>query len=133
VPGSVSWPRGAVPGTDIPPLPLRPMLLDCLARQASGCRAARVVCVQSEMELVSAGPHRLCVPMPGRAERLSAPRRGTAACEPVDDRENRHKLGSDAASSSDLQLRARWSPGLRLTTASPVKPRQTSVPHRQDG
>src|SRR5580704_14412941 len=38
-------------------------LLDYLAGQASGCRLARAVGVQSEMELAFAGLHRLCAPM----------------------------------------------------------------------
>ena len=48
-------------------------LLDYLAGRARGCRVARVVGVQSEMELAFAGLHQLCAPMLGRAERLPAP------------------------------------------------------------
>ena len=53
------------------------VLLDYLAGQASGsgCRVARVVGVQSEMELAFAGLHQLCAPMLGRAERLPVPQR----------------------------------------------------------
>jgi DNA-binding CsgD family transcriptional regulator len=40
---------------------------------ASGCRVARAVGVQSEMELAFAGLHQLCAPMLGPAERLPAP------------------------------------------------------------
>src|SRR4030095_10030642 len=48
-------------------------LLDYLAGQARGCRVARVVGVQTEMELAFAGLHQLCAPMLGRAEHLPAP------------------------------------------------------------
>jgi DNA-binding CsgD family transcriptional regulator len=53
-------------------------LLGYLAGQASdsGCRVARAVGVQSEMELAFAGLHQLCAPMLGRAERLPVPQRG---------------------------------------------------------
>ena len=52
-------------------------LMDYLAGRASGlgCRVARVVGVQSEMELAFAGLHQLCAPMLGRAERLPLPQR----------------------------------------------------------
>lgn len=40
------------------------VLLDYLAEHASGCRVARAVGVQSEMELAFAALHRLCAPMP---------------------------------------------------------------------
>src|SRR5919197_6735108 len=50
-------------------------LLDHLARQASGCRVARAVGVQSEMELAFAGLHQLCAPMLNRLARLPAPQR----------------------------------------------------------
>ncbi len=51
------------------------VLLEYLAEQASGwgCRVARAVGVQSEMELAFAGLHQLCAPMLGRVERLPAP------------------------------------------------------------
>ena len=51
------------------------MLLDYLAGQAagSGCRVARVMGVQPEMELAFAGLHQLCAPMLSRAERLPGP------------------------------------------------------------
>ena len=51
------------------------VLLDYLAGQARGCRVARAVGVQSEMELAFAGLHQLCAPMLGRAERLPGPQR----------------------------------------------------------
>jgi DNA-binding CsgD family transcriptional regulator len=50
-------------------------LLDYLAGQASGCRLARAVGVQSEMELAFAGLHRLCAPMLDHAESLPSPQR----------------------------------------------------------
>jgi DNA-binding CsgD family transcriptional regulator len=51
------------------------VLLDYLAGQAAGagCRVARAVGVQWEMELAFAGLHQLCGPMLGRAERLPVP------------------------------------------------------------
>src|SRR6516165_2144641 len=69
------------------------MLLDHLAGRASGagCRVARSVGVQSEMELAFAGLHQLCAPMLGHAERLPVPQRealriafGLAAGPPPD-------------------------------------------------
>ena len=48
-------------------------LLDYLVEQASGCRLARAVGVQSEMELAFAGVHQLCAPMLDRLERLPVP------------------------------------------------------------
>ena len=69
------------------------VLLDYLAGRASGsgCRVARAVGVQSEMELAFAGLHQLCAPMLGRAEGLPAPQRdalrtafGLAAGPPPD-------------------------------------------------
>jgi hypothetical protein len=50
-------------------------LLDYLAEQASGCRVARAVGVESEMELAFAGVHQLCAPMLDRLERLPGPQR----------------------------------------------------------
>jgi DNA-binding CsgD family transcriptional regulator len=50
-------------------------LLDYLAGRASGCRIARAVGVQSEMELAFAGLHRLCAPMLDHAKALPAPQR----------------------------------------------------------
>ncbi|HXW81912.1 MAG TPA: AAA family ATPase, partial [Acidimicrobiales bacterium] len=50
-------------------------LLDYLARQASGCRVARIAGIQSEMELAFAGLHQLCGPMLDHLERLPAPQR----------------------------------------------------------
>ena len=69
------------------------MLLDHLAGRASGagCRVARAVGVQAEMELAFAGVHQLCAPMLGHAERLPVPQRdalrtafGIAAGPPPD-------------------------------------------------
>ena len=69
------------------------VLLDYLAGRASGsgCRVARVVGVQSEMELAFAGLHQLCAPMLSRAERLPVPQQdalraalGMAAGRPPD-------------------------------------------------
>jgi predicted ATPase len=67
------------------------VLLDYLAGRASGCRVARAVGVQSEMELAFAGLHQLCAPMLGHAERLPVPQRdalriafGLAAGPPPD-------------------------------------------------
>ena len=53
------------------------VLLEYLAGQAagSGCRVARAVGVQSEMELAFAGLHQLCGPMLSRTERLPVPQR----------------------------------------------------------
>ena len=50
-------------------------LLDYVAEHASSCRVARVVCVQSEMELSFAGLHQVCAPMLGRLQRLPVPQR----------------------------------------------------------
>ena len=50
-------------------------LLEYLAGQASGCRVARAVGVQSEMELAFAGLHQVLAPMLDRLERLPAPQR----------------------------------------------------------
>ena len=50
-------------------------LLEYLAGQASGCRVARAVGIQSEMELAFAVLHQLCAPMLDRLERLPAPQR----------------------------------------------------------
>jgi DNA-binding CsgD family transcriptional regulator len=51
------------------------VLLDYLAGKARGCRVARAVGVQTEMELAFAGLHQLCAPMLDRAERLPVPQR----------------------------------------------------------
>jgi hypothetical protein len=53
------------------------VLLDHLAGRASdcGCRVARVVGVQSEMELAFAGLHQLCAPMLDHASRIPVPQR----------------------------------------------------------
>jgi DNA-binding CsgD family transcriptional regulator len=50
-------------------------LLDYMVEQASGCRVARAVGVQSEMELAFAGLHQLCGSMLDWLERLPAPQR----------------------------------------------------------
>ncbi len=51
------------------------VLLDYLAGRARGCRVARAVGVQTEMELAFAGLHQLCAPMLNRAEHLPVPQR----------------------------------------------------------
>ena len=56
-------------------------LLEHLANQADGCRVARAVGVESEMELAFAGLHQLCAPFLDRIDRLPPPQRvalGTA-------------------------------------------------------
>jgi energy-coupling factor transporter ATP-binding protein EcfA2 len=69
------------------------VLLEHLAGLASssGCRVARAVGVQSEMELAFAGLHQLCAPVLSRAGRLPVPQRdalrtafGLAAGPPPD-------------------------------------------------
>ena len=67
------------------------VLLEYLARRASGCQVARASGVQSEMELAFAGLHQLCAPMLGRAGQLPVPQRdalriafGLAAGPPPD-------------------------------------------------
>ena len=50
-------------------------LLDYLAEHASGCRVARAVGVESELELAYAGIHQLLTPMLGRLQQLPAPQR----------------------------------------------------------
>src|SRR6516165_2715565 len=69
------------------------VLLGHLAAKASGagCRVARAVGVQSEMELAFAGLHQLCVPMLDHAGSIPVPQRdalrtvfGTAAGPPPD-------------------------------------------------
>ena len=67
------------------------VLLDYLARRASGCQVARASGVQSEMELAFAGLHQLCAPMLDRAGQLPVPQRdalriafGQAAGPPPD-------------------------------------------------
>jgi AAA ATPase-like protein len=49
------------------------VLLEHLAAQASGCRVARVIAVQSEMELAFAGLHQLAAPLLERLGRLPQP------------------------------------------------------------
>lgn len=51
------------------------MLLDHLAGRAPGCRVARGIRVQSQMELAVAGLHRLSAPMPGHNASLPVPQR----------------------------------------------------------
>jgi len=50
-------------------------LLAYLTQAASGCRIARAVGVESEMELAYAGLHALCAPMLGGVDRLPGPQR----------------------------------------------------------
>jgi predicted ATPase len=50
-------------------------LLEYLAEHASGCRVARAVGVESEMELAYAGVHQLLTPMLDRLQRLPGPQR----------------------------------------------------------
>jgi hypothetical protein len=50
-------------------------LLDYLVGRALGCRVARIVAVQSEMELALAGVHQLCAPMLDRDKALPRPQR----------------------------------------------------------
>ena len=67
------------------------VLLDYLAGRASGCRVARAVGMQSEMELAFAGLHQLCAPMLDHLEVIPVPQRealrtafGLAAGPPPD-------------------------------------------------
>ncbi len=48
-------------------------LLEFVAARATGCRVARAVGVQAEMELAFAGLHHLCAPMLDRIDALPAP------------------------------------------------------------
>jgi DNA-binding CsgD family transcriptional regulator len=57
----------------------RTALLDHLCRRAAGCRVARVVGVESEMELAFAGLHQLCAPMLPRLDDLPGPQRDALA------------------------------------------------------
>ena len=50
-------------------------LLDHVEEQTAGCQVIRVVGVQSEMELVFAGLHQLCLPVLDLHDRLPAPQR----------------------------------------------------------
>ena len=54
-------------------------LLDYLAERASGCRVARAVGNEYEMELAYAGVHQLCAPMLDLRERLPDPQREALA------------------------------------------------------
>ena len=49
------------------------VLLDYLAARGSGCGGARVVGMQTEMELAFAGLHQLCAPMLHHLDRLPVP------------------------------------------------------------
>ena len=67
------------------------VLLDYLVSRASGCRVARAVGVQSEMELAFAGLHQLCAPVLDHLEAIPVPQRealrtafGLAAGPPPD-------------------------------------------------
>jgi DNA-binding CsgD family transcriptional regulator len=51
------------------------VLLDYMAGRARGCRVARVVGAQTEMELAFAGLHQLCAPILNRPEHLPVPQR----------------------------------------------------------
>ena len=51
-------------------------LLEYLVANASGCRVARVVGDESEMELAFAGLHQFCAPMLDHLDRLPEPQRG---------------------------------------------------------
>ena len=51
------------------------VLLDYLVSRAPGCRVARAVGVQSEMELAFAGLHQLCAPMLDHLEAIPVPQR----------------------------------------------------------
>ena len=50
-------------------------LFEYVVERAAGCRVARAVGVQSEMELAFAGLHQLCRPMLDHAERIPPPQR----------------------------------------------------------
>jgi hypothetical protein len=50
-------------------------LLDHLAGRATGCRVARAVGMQSEMELAFAGLHQLCAPILEHLDPLPVPQR----------------------------------------------------------
>jgi hypothetical protein len=54
-------------------------LLEYLATRASGCRIARAVGVESEMELAFAGLQQLCGPLLERLDRLPGPQRDALA------------------------------------------------------
>src|SRR6202050_5990354 len=51
-------------------------LLSYLLRRASGCRTARAVGVEAEMQLAFARLHQLCAPFLDRLDRLPATTRG---------------------------------------------------------
>jgi DNA-binding CsgD family transcriptional regulator len=55
------------------------VLLDYMQERASGCRIARAVGVESEMELAFAGVHQLCMPMLDGLARLPGPQRDALA------------------------------------------------------
>ena len=50
-------------------------LMDYVAGAGTACRVARVVGVESEMELAFAGLHQLCSPLLKHMERLATPQR----------------------------------------------------------
>ena len=50
-------------------------LLEYLAGRASGCRVARAVGMQAEMELAFAGVHQLCAPILDHVDRIPVPQR----------------------------------------------------------
>jgi hypothetical protein len=54
-------------------------LLEFVAEQAAGCRVARAVGVQGEMELAFAGLHHLCAPMLDGMGRLPTPQQDALA------------------------------------------------------
>jgi DNA-binding CsgD family transcriptional regulator len=54
-------------------------LLEALSERATGFRIARVVGVESEMELAFAGLHQLCAPILDRLDRLPSPQRDALA------------------------------------------------------
>ncbi|WP_250033282.1 helix-turn-helix transcriptional regulator [Paractinoplanes maris] len=55
------------------------VLLDYLARNASGCRVARAAGHEYEMELAYAGLHQLCAPLLDLSDRLPGPQRDALA------------------------------------------------------
>src|ERR1700722_12253464 len=71
-------------------------LLSYLLGRASGCRTARAVGVEAEMELAFAGLHQLCAPFLDRLDRLPGPQRdalGTAFGLQVGDAPDRFLVG----------------------------------------
>src|ERR1700677_1085997 len=71
-------------------------LLSYLLGRASGCRTARAVGVEAEMELAFAGLHQLCAPFLDQLDRLPAPQRdalGTAFGPQAGDAPDRFLVG----------------------------------------